>query len=94
MRVHCKQWMKPFHFRLAIATVHIRGKIKSMPYRKKLKRCEEETRNWHGKEVAMLLEEIKLEKRVIMSAFSSDVTNFNKSDRQQNKTDTVSCSCC
>ena len=67
--------MKPCHFRLA--TVHIRGTTKSMPYRSDAKkRCEEETRNWHGKEVAMLLEEIKLEKRLVMSAFSSDVTNF------------------
>ena len=44
----------------SIATEHIRGKIKSMPYTMQLKRCEEETRNWHGK----------------MSAFSSDVTIF------------------
>ena len=35
----------------------------------------------------MLLEEIKLENKVIMSAFSSDVTNLKKSDRQQNTTD-------
>ena len=61
--------MKPFHFRLAIATVHIRGKTKSMPYEKKLKRCEEETRNWHGKEVAMLLEEIKLENSHYVGVF-------------------------
>ena len=76
-----------FHLRLAIRTVHIRGKTKSMPYRKKLKRYEEETRDWHRKEVSMLPEEIKLEKRVIMSAFTSHETNFKKSDRQQNDID-------